>query len=102
MIQRSRFILLIYQRHVILDVYLSVSQWPCVRRVKTYVFRVCVVCEHKGLLQIDIFKISDTQTIFRTVTVISLMYEKEEDCMCVFEVLAMSITGPNTTGNAVL
>lgn len=44
MIQRSRFILLIYQRHVILDVYLSVSQWPRVRRVKTCMYSVCVVC----------------------------------------------------------
>lgn len=41
-----------------------------------------------------------TQTIFITVTVIKFM--EEEDCMCVFEVLAVSITGPNTTGNAVL
>lgn len=39
LIQRSRFIWLIYQRCVIIDVYLSVSQWPCVRWVKGV--RVC-------------------------------------------------------------
>lgn len=90
MIQRSGFILLIYQRRVILDVYLSVSQWPCVRRVKIYMYSGTDTDRH--------VQISDTQTIFITVTVISFMYEKEEDCMCAF----VSITGPNTTGNAVL
>lgn len=93
-IQRSRFILLIYQRRVILDVYLSVAVAVCSTGKDVYVFCVWTWEVVVGLLQMDMME-SVRYTNGQSDEVV-WERESEEHCMCALEVLAVAITEPNT------